>query len=214
MLKNFIKNWLKKSSGFHNFLTWLIHTYLFVVYKTTRLRYILPSGYSLKDFDNETKTIFVMWHGMLALALRANFNKRIKVLASSHTDGRIISGVLTSFGYSIIEGSTNRAPIAATRQIIRALHSKDNIFITPDGPRGPARKLSSNVVGIAKITGAKIVPISFTGSNFFRLGTWDRLAMPLPFGSITFKMGEPLRLSDNDELCSLELEEKLNGLSK
>lgn len=214
MLKHFIKNRLKKSVRIHNFFTWLINAYLFVVYKTTRLRCLLPSGYSLKDFDNETKTIFVMWHGMLGLALKVNFNKRIKVLASSHTDGRIISGILSRFGYSIIEGSTNRAPVAATRQIIRALHNGDNIFITPDGPRGPERKLGSNVVGIAKMTGAKIIPLTFTASNFFRLRTWDKLSMPLPFGSITFKLGEPLKLSDNDTLCNLELEERLNGLSE
>lgn len=213
MLKRFIKNWLKRSVEVHNFLTWLIHTYLSLVYKTTRLRYLLPSGYSHKDFDNETRTIFVMWHGMLGLALKVNFNKRVKILASSHTDGRIISGILSRFGYSIIEGSTNRAPVAATRQIIRALHNDDNIFITPDGPRGPDRKLNSNIVGIAKITGAKIIPLTVTASNFFRLSTWDRLAMPLPFGIITFKLGEPLQLQDNDELCNQNLEARLNGLS-
>jgi lysophospholipid acyltransferase (LPLAT)-like uncharacterized protein len=38
--------------------------------------------------------------------------------------------------------------------------------------------------------------------------------MPLPFGSITFKIGAPLLLSENDEVSSMALENILNELSQ
>jgi lysophospholipid acyltransferase (LPLAT)-like uncharacterized protein len=216
MPQNPIKNFFKKhKSRINGFISWLIHLYLALVYKTTRLTYELPHGYTKQDFDGETRTIFVMWHNRLALAPYAfKAHKQIYVLASSHSDGKIIADILMKFGYHIIEGSSNRAPIAATRQIIRHLNNNKNIAITPDGPRGPMYKVNSNLVGIARIAGAKIIPISFIASNAFRIGSWDRLIMPLPLGSITARVGEPLEIHGNDALATQELEDKLNELSK
>jgi len=214
MFKHLLKNWLKANKGgINNGLSWLIKAYLSLVYKTIRWRYVMPVGYSIDEFDNAKQTIFVMWHNMLALAPYAfQKHKQTYVLVSPHSDGQIIANILSRFGYHIIEGSTNRSPIAATRQILRHLASGCNVAITPDGPRGPIHKINSNVIGIAKIANVKIIPVSFKVSNYFRFKSWDRLIMPLPFGRGEAIIGDAISSYDNEELAHTQLENILNKL--
>ncbi len=195
--------------------THLLTIYLKLVYYTTSWSYALPHGYSLKEFDASTRTIFAFWHNRLAIApyIFAN-HKDIYALVSPHSDGKIISNILIKMGYKIIEGSTNRTPLLATRKIISALAKGSNIAITPDGPKGPKYKVNSNIIGIAKIAKAKIIPISLEINHNIRLKSWDSFIFPLPFGKGTISIGEELFLGENDDLAINELEKRLNQLSK
>lgn len=196
-------------------LTHLLTLYLKLVYRTTSWSYILPHGYSLKEFDKSTRTIFAFWHNRLAIAPYIFSNhKDIYALVSPHSDGKIISNILIKMGYKIIEGSTNRNPLLATRKIIAALASGSNIAITPDGPKGPQYKVNSNIIGIAKIAKARIIPMSFEIKNNISLNSWDSFIFPLPFGTGTISIGEELFLGENDDLAILDLEKRLNQLSE
>lgn len=193
----------------------LLKSYLKFVYYTTSWQYCLPSGYSLKDFDKEKRTIFTFWHNRLALAPYIfSKHKDIYALVSPHSDGQIISNILIKMGYKIIEGSTHRNPLLATRKIIGALSSGSNIAITPDGPRGPKYKINSNIIGIAKIAKAQIIPLSFNVQYKICFKSWDSFILPLPFGRGRVVIGDPLILSENDELSMQELESSLNKLSQ
>lgn len=195
--------------------TSLLTLYLKLVYYTTSWSYVLPSGYSLKEFDNETRTIFAFWHNRLALAPFIFSNhKDIYALVSPHSDGKIISNILIKMGYKIIEGSTHRNPLLATRKIISALARESNIAITPDGPKGPKYKVNSNIIGIAKIAKAKIIPLSFEIKHNILFNSWDSFIFPLPFSKGTISIGEEMFLGENDELMMNELEKRLNQLSK
>ena len=198
-----------------NILTQILTLYLKLVYYTTRWSYVLPHGYSLKEFDISTRTIFAFWHNRLALApYLFTKHKDIYALVSPHSDGKIISNILIKMGYKIIEGSTNRNPLLATRKIIAALASGSNIAITPDGPKGPKYKVNSNIIGIAKIAKAKIIHISLEIKHNIRFKSCDSFIFPLPFSKGTISIGEELFLSENDELAIDELEKRLNQLSK
>ena len=196
-------------------LTSLLKSYLKFVYYTTSWKYSMPSGYSLQEFDQETRTIFTFWHNRLALAPYIfTKHKDIYALVSPHSDGQIISNILMKMGYKIIEGSTHRNPLLATRKIIAALTRGSNIAITPDVPRGPKYKINSNIIGIAKIAKAKIIPLSFNIKYNIRFNSWDSFILPLPFGRGIVVVGDALILSDNDALSMQELESRLNQLSQ
>ncbi len=196
-------------------LTSLLKIYLKFVYYTTSWQYSMPTGYSLQEFDQETRTIFTFWHNRLALApyIFAG-HKDIYALVSPHSDGQIISNILMKMGYKIIEGSTHRNPLLATRKIIAALTRGSNIAITPDGPRGPKYKINSNIIGIAKLAKAKIIPLSLNIKHNIRFNSWDSFILPLPFGRGIVSIGDALILSENDELSMQELESRLNQLSQ
>ena len=68
------------------------------------------------------------------------------------------------------------------RALIRVLEDGDQIVITPDGPRGPAREAAAGVAQLAALTQAPIIPCAAQTSARRVLATWDRMVLPLPFG--------------------------------
>lgn len=213
MLKHRVKQWIKGNETLYNILAFIIKLYLSAVYATIRWRYILPSGYSLDDFNKSAKTIFVMWHNNLAIAPYAfKQHRKLYVLVSPHADGKIISFTLKRFGYHIIEGSTNKNPSIAIRKILQELANKNNLAITPDGPRGPIYKINSNIVRIAQISNANIIPVSCRVEKYFKLNSWDGLMIPLPWSRGVVIIDEPFIFSENHQLSSEMLEGALNKL--
>jgi lysophospholipid acyltransferase (LPLAT)-like uncharacterized protein len=63
------------------------------------------------------------------------------ILASGHRDGRLISETAKSFGYVNTSGSSSQNGHAAVMKLEQALRDGLDVGITPDGPRGPRRKL-------------------------------------------------------------------------
>jgi lysophospholipid acyltransferase (LPLAT)-like uncharacterized protein len=60
------------------------------------------------------------------------------------------------------------------------------------------------VIRLAKATGAPIFPVSYAASRSLRLGSWDRLMIPLPFARVTVVVGGPLRVPRRAEESELE----------
>src|SRR6185369_6935316 len=86
----------------------------------------------------------------------------------------------------------------------------------PDGPRGPCEEAKPGVVHLAKATGAPIFPVSYAASRCIRLGSWDRMMIPLPFSRVTFAVEEAIRVprrAQPEELEGLrqQLQERLVG---
>jgi lysophospholipid acyltransferase (LPLAT)-like uncharacterized protein len=67
------------------------------------------------------------------------------------------------------------------------------IFITPDGPRGPHHVVKSGLVYLASRTGRPIIPMAsyFAGAWHIR-GNWTGLLVPKPFSQGFYLIGEPL----------------------
>ncbi len=70
-----------------------------------------------------------------------------------------------------------------------------HIVITPDGPRGPRRKMQSGIVFLASHTGRAIVPTAFACIRSWRIkGSWTDLLLPKPFTKIFLLAGEPVEV--------------------
>ena len=95
--------------------------------------------------------------------------------------------------------------------MIKKLESGSNIAITPDGPRGPVYKINSSITKVAFKYNIKLIPVACTATRYFTLNSWDKLIIPLPFGQITVKIGEPLdctgdELQDDNHLAKTLIE--------
>jgi lysophospholipid acyltransferase (LPLAT)-like uncharacterized protein len=66
------------------------------------------------------------------------------------------------------------------------------VLITPDGPRGPRRQAAPGVAQLAALSGAQVVPLGGATSAQRRLGSWDRMMFPLPFGRGVLVCGAPI----------------------
>lgn len=137
--------------------------------------------------------LYAFWHEhMLVPACRYPIPD-LHVLISTHRDGQLITDIVHRLGLKTVRGSSTRGGTEALRQLIR-LTRESHIVFTPDGPRGPRRVLQPGIVYLAARTGLPIVPVAFAYSRAWRANSWDRFAVPLPFGRACCVTTPPLTI--------------------
>lgn len=157
--------------------------------------------------------IIVTWHGRTLIPLYRYRNRGYWALVSFSRDGDIQAQNFATFGFQIIRGSTGRGGDRAAIQLLRELKKGGVIAFTPDGPRGPARKVHPGVVFFAKRSGKPIIPTVLTAYPRKLLPTWDDYLIPAPFSRAAWVFGEPIyiRPEESDEDACSRVEEGLNA---
>lgn len=179
-------------------------------------------------FENGGKqpVIFCLWHNRLALSLilfrryvQARQPQRtLAALVSASRDGGMLARVLELFAVVPVRGSSSRRGPQALRELVSAADKGCDLAITPDGPRGPCYVVQEGIISLAALTGMTIVPASFHLSCKWRLKTWDRFQVPLPFARCEVQLGQPLQIpreaSDVErEQMRLELENRMKAIT-
>ena len=181
--------------------------YLRFTLRTTR--WTLLGGEHLGGHIQAVPAIFAFWHERLpmmpalwtmAVRHRAGIGAasgRMHVLVSRHQDGRMIGTVMRGFGLDLVHGSSakrgaQKGGTASLRALLAVLAAGDQVVITPDGPRGPARQAARGVAQLAALAGVPIVPCAAQTSRRRVLRTWDRMVLPLPFGRGVLVCGPPI----------------------
>jgi lysophospholipid acyltransferase (LPLAT)-like uncharacterized protein len=124
--------------------------------------------------------IYVFWHENILMPLYLRGHSNIAMLLSRHTDANILDRVARMMGFGVVRGSTFRGGSAALRELAERA-AVGNLTITPDGPRGPRRRLAPGCVFLASTLGIPIVAMGMGYDRPWRAGTWDRFAIPRPF---------------------------------
>ena len=139
--------------------------------------------------------LFALWHGRMYLPIDAHRHQSIVTMASKSLDGDIVARWLENNGYLVTRGSTSRGGSEALRRMVRQVRLGHNVALTVDGPRGPVHVVQAGVVRLARITGAWILPITFSSSWPLFLRSWDRYLLPKPFSKNVVAYGEPFAVS-------------------
>ena len=89
------------------------------------------------------------------------------------------------------------------------------IGITPDGPRGPNKKVSEGIIKIAIHSQVPIIPLGFASNKNLKLKSWDSFLITYPFSKCKFVWGEPIMIPSSTKDDDLEkyknfLEKKIN----
>ena len=148
--------------------------------------------------QNGSAFIFAIWHGHLLPGLWHHRNEGVTVLISEHRDGEIVARAAESLGYGLIRGSTTRGGGRALISLVRELRAGHEIAITPDGPRGPARKFAPGALVAAQRSDAFILPVAVSANRSWRLKSWDRFMIPKPFARVTIAYGLPTKVESTD----------------
>jgi lysophospholipid acyltransferase (LPLAT)-like uncharacterized protein len=82
--------------------------------------------------------------------------------------------------------------MSAIRESVRTLKQGKSLIITVDGPRGPRRKVKKGISQIASLSQMPVVPVCIVPNRFFRLTSWDKFIVPLPFTAIDMFFADPL----------------------
>jgi lysophospholipid acyltransferase (LPLAT)-like uncharacterized protein len=148
--------------------------------------------------------ILATWHSRLFLLSYLRLGDRpLIALISGNRDGQLISKIARMFGIHNVAGSSSRGGTQAIREMIRLSRDGHSIYITPDGPRGPAMKAQRGIVEIARLTGLPILPAAASTSSGGERNTWDRILVPYPFGRTVVRWGKPIRVDDNSDVATV-----------
>ena len=159
--------------------------------------------------------ILSVWHGQLLSVVHDLRKEKFYGIAGTHVDAEIISRIATKWGWNMMRGSSKEKGEVAYKNMINVLKQPGNaVFITPDGPTGPARVPKPGGIRAAQATNAAIIPISVHSTRRWGFTNWDTFYLEKPFGKIFIQYGEPIffnKEQDFDE-CSQILIEKMNEI--
>lgn len=195
----------------------LIGGYLELALRTTRWTTIGAEHYAAQL--NGEPAIVAFWHEFLPMmpALWTQTRKQIPgqtvhVLISRHRDGMLIADIIRRFHLDTVHGSSGRkgranggqrGGAAGVLQLLSIMQAGGIACITPDGPRGPRRVASPGVAHLAGLSGRAVLPCAARTSRRITLKSWDRMAMPLPFGRGVLVCGAPIFVPRNGWEASL-----------
>lgn len=123
--------------------------------------------------------IYLFWHEYILFPFYLRGNCNLAMLLSRHRDAEILSHAARHMGFETVRGSTNRGGVAAIRQLLdksRRMH----LTITPDGPRGPRRRMAPGPIYLAGKLGLPLVLMGLGYDRPWRVNSWDRFAIPRP----------------------------------
>lgn len=141
--------------------------------------------------------LYCVWHDSMVMPAFGGRHHATAALASRHADGAFVTEVLRRLGVPSIRGSTNRISPGAMRQLLRATEDK-HLVITPDGPRGPRRRITTGIAFLASRTGRAVVPTAYSCARCWRIrGSWTDLVIPKPFSRVFLLAGKPVEVPSN-----------------
>ena len=158
-------------------------------------RYRVVNAAAINELRDAGRSfIFSLWHGQLLPLLWHHRNEGVVLLISEHRDGELVARAAESLGYALVRGSTTRGGDRALISIIRELQAGREVAITPDGPKGPARKYAPGALIAAQRSGSAILPVVAVADRAWRLKSWDSFMIPKPFARVTVAYGDPAKV--------------------
>ena len=169
-------------------LAFIGYLYILFVCYTSKIQ-IINSELPEKLWRENKPFILAFWHGQLMMIGHVWKSKAVlNMLASSHSDGRFgayIAGHFNLKNVSIM--SKNKSP--SLRKVFKILKDRNYIGITPDGPRGPNKKVSEGIIKIAIHSQVPIIPLGFASNKNLKLKSWDSFLITYPFSKCNFVYG-------------------------
>ncbi|MBB5701112.1 hypothetical protein FHS76_000961 [Ochrobactrum daejeonense] len=215
-----IRGPLAQSAIFKAVLVWLIAAYFKLVYYTNpRLK---GSADPQALVGKDDPFIVTFWHGQ---HLMGPFicPKGIELVAmfSRSADAELNARVAEKLGLITVRGSGGRGSRSkpekggarALLTLKNALRKGQSASMIADIAHGKARESGEGIILLAKLSGRPIIPVAYAFSrNHVLEKSWDKTAIPLPFGRSVIVRGENVWV--DAEADETQLEEKRMELTR
>ncbi|MGQ0552337.1 MAG: lysophospholipid acyltransferase family protein [Planctomycetota bacterium] len=168
----------------------------------------LQEPYSVRRQKGESvRCLYAIWHESLWHIAYAFRGQGLHALVSQHSDGEIIARTLQRFGFNLVRGSSTRGGARALLELARvASQTSDDIIVTVDGPKGPAREVKEGLLFVASRSGLPIVPVAVVAARAWRARSWDRLVIGKPLSRVVISQGDEIRVPPTADRESLQAE--------
>ena len=150
----------------------------------------------LEWLDQLKGSPIAVWHGRMQCPIFSVRGRQILSMASASADGEIATRSFAPLGISMARGSTGKGGQRALDQLIQWMREEraDQVALTVDGPRGPARRVKPGIIELARALDKPIIMASFSAHSYWMLRSWDRMLLARPFARALVQFGSPLEL--------------------
>ncbi len=187
-----------------------------LIYFTNRYR-IRGDDYYQSILAKGKSVIVAVWHGRLLAPFMYMAGNDYFALAGTHRDAEIISRIGQKIGWRFVRGSSSERGRKAYKQLLQVLNVPGTLlYITPDGPKGPAKIPKPGVIRAAQATGTPIVPVASHSTRFRGFTNWDTFIVAKTFARSEIIYGEPLYFNRemSYEECTALITAALNKLEQ
>ncbi|MBI4614334.1 MAG: DUF374 domain-containing protein [Planctomycetes bacterium] len=166
----------------------LYYGYMSIVWATSDIRH---AGYNLivRARTRHEGLIAALWHENICFIPFGFREVNVTALVSLSDSGELFANLLRICNYEVIRGGSSRGK-SRKRSVLPEIERnfRENRHVAfgnaVDGASGPPHVMKRGVIKLAEATGLPILAVHFASSPSFRLPTWDRTRIPLPFGRI------------------------------
>lgn len=194
--------------GFVFWLLWLISTGI-----AATVRFKVVGWEKLTKILSDGKGGLVLpWHGVTILPIYYCRHMGFYSLVSLSNDGDLQDRLLRSRGFKTVRGSSGRGGARALLELTRKLQEGGVMAHTPDGPKGPPKKVQPGTVYLAKRSGCPVLPVGIACKPCKRLRSWDSHMIPYPFSRAVIFFGDPISISteEDDTDAAARIEQAMN----
>lgn len=172
--------------GWRRLALWLVATLLRVWVRT--LRFECDEATHAKLTKSDEPLAVVLWHNRLFLSpeffRRYRTQRRVYGLVSASKDGAWLAAFYRMIGIHPVRGSSSNLGREAAKLLIERMREGHDVGITPDGPRGPMYVVEPGVLVVTRRLHAPMVLMGAEFTRAWRLKSWDRFYVPVPFSRI------------------------------
>ena len=196
----------------------IIYRLAIIVCKTLKIK--IQYGETINKFYDEKKNfVLAFWHGTMFVPWYIHRNKNFAAIVSKSKDGKLLERVLIPMNYTIVRGSSHVGGSVALGVLVDYAKNEKSIAITPDGPKGPPRKLKAGAVITAQRSNIPLVLLGVGYQNKIELNSWDKFQVPKLFSKVNLVYSDPVFIEkelsyDETSKVIVECERKLNALQK
>jgi lysophospholipid acyltransferase (LPLAT)-like uncharacterized protein len=169
--------------------------YMRLVWATSRVEILGCNPHDVRAHYG--KQVILLWHEEVFFVAWAFRQFRPSTLASRGDFGELVTRMLELCDFEVFRGGSSSGRSRRSPEIVRDLaehmSSKPGVLygITVDGSNGPRYRAKPGAAKIAALCRAPVLVEKTWCRRSFRLPTWDRTIVPLPFNHVVHVFAGP-----------------------
>ena len=182
---------LSKNNFFINLFANLVFLSLWIIKSTSNWKGVNEQIIEKELTKKKTLIVLIWHHQLMGSTFSWKFKPKLRPIATSHRDGQLSTLVQKKFGLDPLLRKKDN-PTFLIKNISKAVQNEDCIYITPDAPHGPPKKINTNIFKLCQKFDLNIAILSFHTNRYFRINSWDKLKIPLPFSKGIYLWGNEI----------------------
>jgi len=189
---------LSKNNFFLSIFAYLVFLSLWIIKSTSKWDGINEEIIEKELIKKKSLIVLIWHHQLMGSTFSWKFKPKLRPIATSHRDGQLSTLVQKKFGLDPLLRKKDN-PTFLIKNISKAVQNGDCIYITPDAPHGPPKKINTSIFRLCQKFNLNIAILSFHTNKYFRINSWDKLKIPLPFSKGIYLWGNEIIQSKDFE---------------